>query len=413
MPLTKGQIDEARPKPSSFIIWDDSLRGFGVKVHPNGRKTFLIQYRLPGSRRTYQPILGIYGRPLTLKMARREAERMLSEARLGRDPKALIREHAQREKAETEALTIAGLVEQYRIALMAGVASSQRGHGSQYVRETLKQLDKAVKLIGKLRADDVKQHHIHKVLDTVATYPNTQHKVKGALHRLFKWGRSRGLLTADPTANVETSPPSSRDRVLTMGELVAIWRAADAVGDVYADSVKLMALTGQRRDEVAQMEWDEVDLDAGTWTLPTQKTKARRAHVVPLPSLAVELIKARQGERDLHPTLVLPNQVGTAISGWSWLKDKLTELSGVNGWVFHDLRRTLVSQLAEKGVSAFVLDSLLNHSAATTRVGVLGVYNRSTMLEPARGAIATWDAMLRDALGLTEPSNIVQIARAR
>jgi integrase len=99
------------------------------------------------------------------------------------------------------------------------------------------------------------------------------------------------------------------------------------------------------------------------------------------------------------------------ISGWNWLKRELDRASGIAAWRLHDFRRSLVTISAEHGADVAVLDSMLNHASSATRGGVIGTYQRATLIEPMRRTMAQWDTLLREALGMAEPAQIVPLQR--
>jgi integrase len=236
-------------------------------------------------------------------------------------------------------------------------------------------------------------------------------RMHGAISRMYAWARRHELVTSRPADDIDTASPPSRERVLSLEELARIWRAADQLEHVYRDAVQLLILTGQRRAEVAGMTWGEIDLARALWTLQAARTKARRQHVLPLAAQAVATLQARHAVFRRAPAasdLVLPTTgrdgKGIApISGWNWLKRELDRRSGVTDWRLHDFRRSIVSICAERGADIAVLDSLLNHASSATRGGVIGVYQRATLLEPTRKVMALWDGLLREAIGLPAP----------
>jgi integrase len=217
-------------------------------------------------------------------------------------------------------------------------------------------------------------------------------------------------LSALNSPDIETTVPAPRDRTLSLEELASIWHAAEQLEPVYRGLAQLMIVTGQRRTEVARMRWGEIDLARGLWTLPAARTKARRQHVVPLTALTLDVLQRQRpatGKRTpasedlVLPTVSRDGRAIVAITGFNWLKRELDRLSGVTGWVLHDFRRSIVTICAEREIADIaVLDSILNHASSATRGGVVGVYQRATLLEPMRRAMTQWDALLREAIGL-------------
>jgi len=239
-------------------------------------------------------------------------------------------------------------------------------------------------------------------LDGIAVRAPVQaNRVFAMLRKLFNWCVDRDILQASPCVRVK--PPgreTDRDRVLSDDELKRVWRAAYLLGWPFGPAVKLLILTAQRRNEVAMMRWDEVDLDGALWTIPSEKSKNGRVHQVPLSPTALDIIKAlpRMGE------VVFTTSGTKPISGFSKAKVRLDKLSGVTEWRLHDLRRTATTGMAKMGIGPHVVARILNHGAGTIR-GVAAVYNRHAYLDERRTALEAW-ARRVDALVNGTPANL-------
>jgi integrase len=397
--LTKSQIERAKPPAKGRdVLWDNDLPGFGCRVFPSGQRSFIVCYRLPGSLKKQTATLGIYG-VLTLSEARKKAQKTLAEIKLGSDPQAVRKARAEAE----EQLTIRQLLSRYVDALKAGTASSKRLKGraasAGYIEDTLHYLEMLADAHGRQAAASLTRGDVVRLLDGYAGRPATQRQLHGAISRFYAWARRAELAAIDPAADIETTTAAPRERVLTLAELGLIWRAASWLDPLYRDLVHLMILTGQRRSEVAGMRWREIDLVQGLWTLPGDRTKARRQHVIPLPATAVAILQARQRTDDLVlPTIGRDGRTVAPVSGWNWLKRELDHQQlTIPPWLFHDFRRSLVTHLAERGIDIALLDSMLNHAASVTRAGVIGVYQKASLIEPMRNAMAVWDSLIGQA----------------
>ena len=146
-----------------------------------------------------------------------------------------------------------------------------------------------------------------------------------------------------------------------------------------------MALTGQRREEVAQLTWDEIDLAGRTWTLPASRTKNGKPHIVHLSKAAIAvLVRApKLGKFVFSVSGTKPFQ------SFSAAKRDLDKLSRVSNWRLHDLRRTCVSGMARLGVAPHVADKVLNHQSGTIS-GVAAVYQRHEFLAERKDALERW-----------------------
>jgi integrase len=177
-------------------------------------------------------------------------------------------------------------------------------------------------------------------------------------------------------------------------ELAQVILAARRLGGPYAAIVELLALTGQRREEVACLEWDELDLAQGLWTIPKTRTKNTKAHIVHLSRPALAVIKSTDRRGPLVFTLL-----GTkSFQDFTHAKRRLDQLSGVTSWRLHDLRRTCVSGMARLGIAPHVADKILNHQAGTIS-GVAAIYQRHEFLAERQTALDLWGAHVSQLLG--------------
>jgi integrase len=208
-----------------------------------------------------------------------------------------------------------------------------------------------------------------------------------------------GIVDQNPViaTNIAIEKPS-RDRVLSEAELAAIWAASR--DDDYGRCVRLLMLTGQRREEVGGMRWDELDLERGVWRLPPERTKNKRPHLVPLAPSAIAILKsgprrARQGNGPEH-VFGLGER---GFWGWAKAKEKLDHriatahhgrAQPIAAWRVHDLRRTAATIMADKlGVLPHIVEAVLNH-ASGHKGGVAGVYNRAGYEREVRAALLAW-----------------------
>ena len=238
------------------------------------------------------------------------------------------------------------------------------------------------------------------------------------LRALFNWTVQKDRLAASPTVGIK--PPTkevSRDRALSDDELRWLLSSCDEIEWPFGPLVKLLLLTAQRRDEVARMEWPELDFGKRTWTIPREKAKNNRAHEVHLSDAAVVVLSSIPR---VSRELVFTTTGETAVSGFSRAKQRLdTEMikarrrelglpeadndyrkaikltAGkplpveIPEWNLHDLRRTAATGMARMSFPPHVVDKVLNHVSGTIR-GVAAVYNRFEYLEERRAALEAW-----------------------
>ena len=205
----------------------------------------------------------------------------------------------------------------------------------------------------------------------------------------------QGYMGANPhnpvavTENPDDAP--SCDLVLSDVELAAVWSAAG--DDNFGKIIRLLILTGCRREEIGGLCWSEIDREAGTITLPKERTKNRHEHVLPITPLAADILDSipQQVERD-H---VFGARSTNGFNGWNAAKKALDKrlvgkLKGKSaGWRAHDLRRSLATWLGEHGVEPWTIESLLNHWSGS-RSGIAAVYNRAKHTLQVRAALSLW-----------------------
>jgi integrase len=230
--------------------------------------------------------------------------------------------------------------------------------------------------------------------------------VRSQVLAALNWAVEREYLDSNPAAAVKKRKiEASRDRVLSDDELRAIWQAADRLSDPSRALAKAWILTGQRRDEVRCMAWREVDLSRAVWTLPAARNKGKRDHEIPLPPAMVALLDAlpRRGRPVFTTDGLKP------YAGQKRLKAILDRESGVKGWTFHDIRRTVSTGMAALHVAQDAIDRVLNHAKGT----LAGTYNRHEYLEAKRAALEAWAKRVAFITGeARDAGNVVEMRAA-
>ena len=176
--------------------------------------------------------------------------------------------------------------------------------------------------------------------------------------------------------------------MLTAQELASIWKALG--DDEYARVVKLLILTGCRREEIAAMRWSEIDLDAGTWTLPPTRSKNGRPHTLPITDLMSRIIDSIPQRESTD--LLFGKRHG--FTSWSIGKPALDAKLDLEPWVLHDIRRSVATGIADIGIQPHIVEQVLNHQSGHKR-GVAGVYNRSSYQREVRDAMLRWSDHVR------------------
>jgi integrase len=206
--------------------------------------------------------------------------------------------------------------------------------------------------------------------------PSGANKTLKSLKTFLRWCVGRAVLDQSPAEGVPMPAKEvARDRILSDQELAHVIMAARGIGGPYGAIVELLALTGQRREEVARMKWEELDLARRIWILPKSRTTNAKEHLVHLSEQAITVLK----RADKMGPFVFSVLGRKPFQEFSRSKRRLDQLSGVTGWRLDDLRRTCVSGMARLGIAPHVADKILNHQAGTIS-GVAAVYQRHEFL---------------------------------
>ena len=266
----------------------------------------------------------------------------------------------------------------------------------------------------KLRLDQIDKAAIAARLnfleDTGITRPSAHvaQAARMSLLSLFKLAVAEGLVEDNPvTGTRQPAAPKQqkpRERTLTGDELAAVWNATGGDDD-YSKIVRLAILLGGRRQEIGGMQWSELDMTAGNWTLPAERAKTDAALVLPLPPAALEII--RSVERREGRDRVFGDRAPEGFTMWSTAKRELDVRLPLAPWRMHDLRRTLVTGLHDLGIEPHIVRAIVGHSQGADVHNKH--YNRSTYMPQKAEALRRWSEHVAGlAAGL--PSNVVAFA---
>jgi integrase len=397
--LTARTVETVRAGADRREIPDQYLPGLYLIVQPSGAKSWAVRYRHAGVSRKHT--IGPYP-VIDLKAARELASAALRAVAEGRDPTQEKRERV----AAVAPDTVASLAEQF-VRMHC-----QRRNRARTVVETERLLRLHVLPYWRNRlASSIRRRDVLELLDHVvaAGTPIAANRTLAAVRRMFSWALERDILAASPCAGVKRpSEERSRERVLSNDELRDLWQAADKVGGPYAALIKLLLLTGQRRDEVGGMRYSE--LNGGLWTIAKDRTKNGKTHEVPLSALAAALLAAqpRIGASDF----VITTTGKVAFNGYVVGKQRLNALLPVDmpPWRLHDLRRSVASGMARLGIALPTIEKVLNHTSGSF-AGIVSVYQRHDFADEKRAALEAW-ARHVEALVAGETAKVLPLRKA-
>lgn len=385
--ITKRTVDVLIASRSEGFLWDDGIKGFGAKITKSGAVSYILQFRMGGreaSTRRYT--IGSHGSPWTPATAREEAQRLFLLIAQGIDP---VEVEKQRRREAVD-LAFSNYAERFERSCVGRgwkvlVARSFRIH----VKPVL-----GSKPLPKITRSDVVAVFDRMPDCQVANRRN----VFAVLRRMFRWAVSRGDIDRSPMEGMETPPAvKARDRWLSDQELARIWEHAPKTHHCFGPIVRLLIVTGQRREEVSSLSWEELEQHERMWTLPGDRAKNGEPNRVPLNELAVAVLDAVAGKSTWpRRGKVFSTSTGGGFTGYHKGKEKLDRMVAEDGgdpiapWRLHDLRRTLATGFQRLGVRFEVTEAVLNHVGGS-RAGVAGIYQRHDWKAEKREALDLWN----------------------
>ena len=369
------------PALGRTIYTDSTVPGLTFRVsaptksNSEGRRDWLLRYR---PRRQAQKAVALGAYPaVSLSMARQRAGAIVAAAKRGIDLIATEeREEQAQRAAQAKARPLADIANEYldsvkHLRSWCSIESRTRCH--------------IIPKLGNKPVGEVTRADVVDFLDRLERGEGFRHQVnrcRETLRAIFAYAIERELVTVNPIVGVsKRKVETPRDRTLTADELTALWMAIEKLPELPRAYFRVVLLTGARRNEVRGMAWSELDLDAGLWRLPAERTKNGRPFELPLSAPVLETLRT------------LP-RIGPMVFAFDGkrpmtvhqLVERVRRNAGLSNVRLHDLRRTLRTGLAELGVSFEVAERVLNHAMP----GLQAVYNRHSYAAEKRTALVLW-----------------------
>ena len=390
-------------KPENFAgrehIWHSEIPGFGIRRRASGHTTFVVHYRFGGRSIPYT--LG----PTSLwrvAAATTEAQSILAQVKLGRDPQA--------EKASAHhraAETFGGIREKYLPVKKRKTRPRTYAEIDRHLSVHLAPLSKiSIHVIDKLQAAAA----LEAIRQTSG--PGAADRTRTSAIAMFTWAMKNTSVENNPFAlTSKFDLGEARDRVLTDAEIREVWK--NSGDDDYGRIVRLLLLTGARRDEVSHARRNEFNLPGRLWILPKERTKNHTELRLPLAELSLTILESTP-EREDSDFIFGSGKAG--FQGWSRAKESLDarilKVRRENGddtpiepWVLHDLRRTCATRMGEIGVLPHHIEACLNHKSGS-KAGVAGIYNHAQYAAAMRDAFDRW-ARYVEGIVSDKPNNVL------
>ena len=370
--LTAIGVERIKPPARGQVeIFDRGYPGLALRVSYGGSKAWSMFYRHGGKLR--RRTLGIYP-VMSLAEAReawRETRRLVA---MGQDPG---RASAKRSD------TVASVVEEW-------LKRDKRDSKPSSIYQTRTALARDVLPVwGERPINTISKRDVIELLDGIIDRgaPGKARSVHAHLHRLFRWSVGREIVPISPMEGLQgPAPAGRRDRVLSDDELVKIWHAATEWP--FGTILKLLILTGARREELTQLRWAEIAGD--TISLPGERTKTGEPRLIPLSGPAMALLEG--APRNGCDFVFTADGKRKPVNGWSRAKLRLDAATGINQpWVVHDIRRTVATGCQKLGVNLQTVEAVLGHTAGS-RAGIVRVYQVHDFAAEKRAALEAWGA---------------------
>jgi integrase len=385
------------------IFWDQTLPGFGIRLRPEGARTYVAGGRFGAKH--YRPLELGDARKMKFEAARAKAREWLAFDAEGLDPRTVELARATAEAAKKleqerrNGHTLNAVVDEFIKSKVIG--SNEKKPLQRKWKEVKRHVGILTAQWGPRPIHDITRPEAVTFIKAKKSTPAEARNLLGVAKQLFSWARDQeyGLevnIFADIKPSSIIGKKVARDRTLTEAEVKALWRAVSKMPYPFGPAYQMLILTGLRLNECVQGRWSEIDLKARIWTIPASRMKGKnrtaRAHVVPLTDKMVGILNALP--RFAGDYVFTTTGGKKPISLGSKIKDRLdAELEFEEEWENHDLRRSINSSLVaivdkdnRPAVKEEVVDAILAHK----QPGVKGVYNRHKYVPERRAALELW-----------------------
>ncbi|MET0072103.1 MAG: site-specific integrase [Candidatus Thiodiazotropha sp.] len=397
--FTDKGIQALKPTKSRRVVWAKGLKGLGLRITPKGTKSFIYKYDLDGKDRWLT--LGRYPK-LKLAEALKKYGEALEQVEVGEDP---AEENVQINIRNRTALTVSQLADEYIKKYAKPRKRSWKEDERILNHDVLHRW-------GTTKASKITRRNVLDLLDDIVSRgsPVQANRTLAVIRRMFNFAIDRDVIETSPCFRVKPpSPEQHKDRYLSLNEKKTFWNKLETapLSKQTVQVLKLLLLTLQRNSEVISINRSELDLKAGTWTIPAAKTKNKRAHLVALSPLALEIIKEALKTADKEGFLFpgdgpSPHITNSAIS--RAIARNLDHL-GLEKFTPHDLRRTGSTQLAAFKVPRFDRERILNHTDQT----IGAVYDIHEYEDEKHAAMNLWSDIILKTVNTSEKVDMKEL----
>jgi integrase len=351
--LTKRFVESIQPhETNELLVWDAELKGFGVRVFPSGRRTYFVQYRnqFGGTRRKK---IGVHG-VTTAELARDEAKKLLGEVAKGEDPS----KDSQKAKLKP---TFEELATAY-VKIYAN--DNKRAKSLKEDQRMLKTI--LLKRWGGKKIEEIKTYDIQQLHHELSKTTYVANRTRSLLSKMFNLAIEWEWCSDNPVERVKQYQEHKRNRWLNNDVLQRLYDVIDRYhNQSVSNIVRLLVLTGARKNEVLSATWDQFDLEKGVWTKPAHSTKEKKMEHIPISTQTMSLLQT-MAKGATGPYLFPGKIPGKHLQDPKKAWDTIRKQAGLPDVRIHDIRHTHASHLVSSGLSLSIVGKLLGHTQAST-----------------------------------------------
>lgn len=383
--LTPTYINSIQNPSKRLEISDSNTAGLFLRITTNGSKSFVYRYRFGKKVKRYT--IGKYP-SVSLANARKEARELAYVVSKGNDPIAL----KQQRKKESQVTSFTELATAFKDIHLKSLRAKTRTEHSRIIDNEL------IPQFGAIAAKELTKEAVIEFLDKKAITdkrPTMANRIRARLHSIYEFGVHRALTDSNPVSGIKaySEGETKRDRFYSEDEIRQIWHAIDQVNEPSASIIRLLLITGQRKSETMNMKWEHIQ--GNVWTIPAELAKGKRKHHVPLSKLAMQIIDDRRTSQNdslfVFPSPITPEvpiqEIKRAVSA-------IRNITGIEDFRLHDLRRTAATHMAEMKVDRTTLGKILNHKGLAGDGQVTAIYDRYDYMDEKRLALDAWSSRL-------------------
>lgn len=385
LPMPKKKLTDPFVKKDHKLskrteFYDTFVSGLALRVTPAGSKTFVYRYRFNTVKRY---TIGKYPN-ISLADAREEARELHKKVYEGIDPM----EEKKRKKSKETIQTFDHLIDVFKKNYLPDLREKTSNEYERIIDAEIKPVLKGRDL------EHITKSDILDLLDNIAITRGKKimsNRVRSVLSRIYTFGMERDLTKKNPVkkTQVRTEAEKRKDRYYTEPEIKALWEAFNMQREPARSVFKILLLCGQRSKETRHMKWENIN--DGVWTIPASLSKSDRAHDVPLPSMAIDIIEKLRSENEDSPYVFeSPRKKGAPLNSLKRPKKSVRKISKVGDFTPHDLRRTATTYLAKLNVNRTVLGKIINHKGVAGDGQVIAIYDRHKYIDERKKALEKW-----------------------